>query len=342
MRWLDLAAHAAARGHDDLKQKFLDRYIARAAEGLRPVASRRSGGCVDRDRSTLTHLQTELGRAIAQQIRLRLSPQRDQALIRRQARSPDAYEHYLRGRALWAKPNRAALLAAIDEYKQATAIDPEYALRMRDSPTRIRRCRSPRTCHPWRLPGRHGRRPRARFARTQLLAEAHAAFGWQEFFFGWNWPAAEASLRRAIALDPNYANARRSLGHVLSNSGRHSEALAEMARARELDPFSRAPLMHVLSAQTAYRTGLCCGGEARAAVDRHRSELLGRLRQPWPGSGRTDPVRRRARRHRGGLPPGGQRQRADAPGLRARAHGPARALKRRATPKATDCVETRR
>ena len=65
------------------------------------------------------------------------------------------------------------------------------------------------------------------------------------FWFGWNWPAAEASLRRAIALDPNYANARRSLGHVLSNAGRHSEALAEMARARELDPFS--PLMHVLS-----------------------------------------------------------------------------------------------
>ena len=83
-----------------------------------------------------------------------------------------------------------------------------------------------------------------------LLAEAHAALGWQEFWFGWNWPAAEASLRRAIALDPNYANARRSLGHVLSNSGRHSEALAEMARARELDPFS--PLMHGLSAQTAY------------------------------------------------------------------------------------------
>ena len=27
MRWLDHAAHAAARGHDDLKQKFLDRYI---------------------------------------------------------------------------------------------------------------------------------------------------------------------------------------------------------------------------------------------------------------------------------------------------------------------------
>lgn len=99
-----------------------------------------------------------------------------------------------------------------------------------------------------------------------LLAEGHAALGWQEFWFGWNWPAAERSLRRAVALDPNYANARRSLGHMLSNSGRHSEALAEMARARALDPFS--PLMHVLSAQTAYNA------RDFAAAERHARQSI--------------------------------------------------------------------
>jgi hypothetical protein len=52
---------------------------------------------------------------VAQQIRLRLSARQDQALLRRQARNPQAYEHYLRGRALWAKTSRAAIYAAIDE-----------------------------------------------------------------------------------------------------------------------------------------------------------------------------------------------------------------------------------
>ncbi len=74
-------------------------------------------GTFDRDRSTLLSLQTELGRAVAQQIRLTLSARQDQALIRRQARNPEAYLYYLRGRALWAKPNGAALYAAIGEYK---------------------------------------------------------------------------------------------------------------------------------------------------------------------------------------------------------------------------------
>jgi DNA-binding winged helix-turn-helix (wHTH) protein/TolB-like protein/Tfp pilus assembly protein PilF len=223
-------------------------------------------GTFDRDRSTLLSLQTELSRAVAQQIRLTLSARQDQALIRRQARNPAAYEHYLRGRALWAKPNRAALYAAIGEYTQAIAVDPEYALAhagLADAYSSL-----PITSDvPSRDVASGAREAAAHAVRAdERLAEAHAALGWQEFWFGWNWPAAEASLRRAIALDPNYANARRSLGHVLSNAGRHSEALAEMARARELDPFS--PLMHGLSAQTAYnaRNFLLAERHARQSI----------------------------------------------------------------------------
>lgn len=223
-------------------------------------------GTFDRDRSTLLLLQTELGRAIAQQIRLTLTARQDQALVRRQARNPAAYEHYLRGRALWAKPNRAALYAAIGEYKQAIDLDPEYALAhagLADAYSAL-----PITSDvPSRDVASHAREAAAHAVRADgLLAEAHAALGWQEFWFGWNWPEAEASLRRAIALDPNYANARRSLGHVLSNDERHSEALAEMARARELDPSS--PLMHGLSAQTAYnaRNFVLAERHARQAI----------------------------------------------------------------------------
>jgi serine/threonine protein kinase/tetratricopeptide (TPR) repeat protein len=206
----------------------------------------------DRDRSTLPYLQTELGRAIAQQIRLRLSPRQEQALVRRQARNPQAYEHYLRGRALWAKTSREALFAAIDEYKQAIALDPEYALAyagLADAYSVL----------PITSDVPSGKvAALAREAATQairadeLLAEAHAALGWQEFWFGWNWLAAEASLRRATLLDPNYASAHRQLGHVLSNAERYSEALTEMTRARELDPFS--PTMYMVSAETAYHS----------------------------------------------------------------------------------------
>ena len=232
-------------------------------------------GMFDRDRSTLLYLQTELGRAVAQQIRLRLSARQDQALVRRQARNPQAYEHYLRGRVLSAKPNRAALFAAIDEYKQATALDPEYALAYAGLSDAYSVLPITSDVPPLEV-AEHAREAAMHAVRADgLLAEAHAALGWQDFWLGWNWPAAESSLRRATALDPNYANAHRWLGHVLSNGGRHSEALAEMARARELDPFS--PLMHVISAQTAY------SARDFAAAERHARQSIAIDPNFWAG-----------------------------------------------------------
>ena len=202
------------------------------------------------DRSTLPHLQTELARAIAQQIQLQLSARQDQALVRRQPRNPQAYEHYLRGRTLWAKTSKDALLAAIDAYQQAIALDPNYALAYAGLAEAYSVL--PITSDvPSSAVAKLAREAATQAVRADgLLAEAHAALGWQEFWLGWNWPEAEASLRRATVLDPNYASAHRQLGHVLSNWDRHSEALTEMARGRELDPFS--PTMYMVSAQTAY------------------------------------------------------------------------------------------
>ena len=232
-------------------------------------------GRFDRDRSTLRYLQTELGRAVAQQIRLRLSARQDQALVRRQARNPEAYEYYLRGRVLFAKPTRAALFAAIDEYKQATALDPEYALAYAGLAEAYSVLPITSDVPPLEVAGPAREAALHAVRADGLLAEAHAALGWQEFWFGWNWPAAEASLRRATALDPNYADAHRWLGHVLSNSGRHSEALAEMARARELDPFS--PLMHMVSAQVAYSS------RDFAAAERHARQSIAIDPNFWAG-----------------------------------------------------------
>lgn len=208
-------------------------------------------GTFDRDPSSLADIQTELGRAVARQIHLRLSPEQEQALVRRQGRNPQAHEHYLRGQALLARSNWVALRAAIDEFSHAIALDPNYALA--HAGLSIAYAALPVTSDvPPRDVAGPARQAAMRAVEADvLLAEAHAALGWQEFWFGWNWAAAEASLRRAVDLDPNNANAHRWLGHVLSNGGQHSEALSEVARARELDPFG--PMQYMLSSQFAYQ-----------------------------------------------------------------------------------------
>ena len=70
------------------------------------------------------------------------------------------------------------------------------------------------------------------------LAEAHAELGFIIFWYDWNWNAAENQFKRALELNPNSADTHQFYAHLLSNTGRHAEALAEIKRARELDPLN--------------------------------------------------------------------------------------------------------
>jgi len=70
------------------------------------------------------------------------------------------------------------------------------------------------------------------------LAEAHTSLAFVTFYYNRDWAGAEREFRRAIDLNPNYANAHHWYGEFLSLVGRHKEAIAESEQARELDPLS--------------------------------------------------------------------------------------------------------
>ncbi len=58
------------------------------------------------------------------------------------------------------------------------------------------------------------------------------------FWYDWDWGASENKLKRALELNPDGADTHLFYAHLLSNTGRHAEALAEAKRARELDPLN--------------------------------------------------------------------------------------------------------
>ena len=70
------------------------------------------------------------------------------------------------------------------------------------------------------------------------LGEAHTSLGFALSGFDWDWASAEKEFRRAIDLNPGYATAHHWYAWHLSLMGRHGEAIAEMRRARSLDPLS--------------------------------------------------------------------------------------------------------
>jgi TolB-like protein/Flp pilus assembly protein TadD len=208
-------------------------------------------GSYDRQPHDLLRLQSELCAAIAEEIRVTLSPDRLVRLERRQTRSAEAYDLYLRGRGAWHQLTPATTQQAIACFAQATERDTDYALAWSGIADALAAGPVTGDVRPADVAGRAVAAAGEAMRAQGDLAEAQASAGPVRFWLQWEWPAAEAAFRRAIALDPHYPFAVRMLGHVLSQTGRHDAARLAMTRARELDPYFA--MHHALSAQIAFQ-----------------------------------------------------------------------------------------
>ena len=70
----------------------------------------------------------------------------------------------------------------------------------------------------------------------ESFAEAHSSLSFTICWFDWDWAGGVREAKRAMALNPNSAYAHFAYAHVLSDLGHHKEAVAESARACELEP----------------------------------------------------------------------------------------------------------
>jgi TolB-like protein/DNA-binding winged helix-turn-helix (wHTH) protein len=77
-------------------------------------------------RDTLT-LQNQVARAIAEQIRVKLTPDQKNALVSAKAVNPEAYEDYLKGRYFWNQRSEDGVQKAVSYFNAAIAKDPNYA-----------------------------------------------------------------------------------------------------------------------------------------------------------------------------------------------------------------------
>jgi DNA-binding winged helix-turn-helix (wHTH) protein/tetratricopeptide (TPR) repeat protein len=204
----------------------------------------------DSEPSSMLTFQRQLSTAIAEQVRLRFSPERLTALARRQTSNAEAYDLYLRGRHFWNQLTPSTTKRAIEYFVRATDLDPNYALAwsgQADAYSAGPITGDAPALSVW---------PRARDAAGQAvhagpnLAEAQTSLGFVKFWLDWDWPAAEAAYRKAMVLDPSYPMAHRMLGIILSHMGQHEEARPTMRRLRELDPL--LAINQALSAQVAF------------------------------------------------------------------------------------------
>jgi tetratricopeptide (TPR) repeat protein len=199
----------------------------------------------ERNLTSILALQGEVAQAIARQIQVTLTPTEENLLTRTRQVHPEAYEAYLKGQSHWYKLTPADLETALQYFDLALEKDSDYAL----AQVGIALVWCGRQQMGITPPQEAGPKARAAALRAveldATLAEAHYVLAILKTWTDWDWKGGETSFRRAIELNPNYADVRAYYSHHLLIVGRPDEAAAQMERALELDPFN--PLFHALN-----------------------------------------------------------------------------------------------
>ncbi len=190
-------------------------------------------------RDTLA-LQNRVASAIADQIRINLTPQEQAALKNVKVVNPEAYESYLKGRYFWNKRTADGLKVALAYFKQAIEEDPKYAQAysgLADTYALL---------GDWQYAVMTPKEafPKAKAAAIKALeldsslGEAHNSLAFVLDGFDWDFDSAGKEFQRAIELSPGYATAHHWYAWHLSLLGRFDDAIAEMRKAENLDPLS--------------------------------------------------------------------------------------------------------
>lgn len=227
----------------------------------------------EEDIEDVLSMQREVAREIARQVQVTLTRDEEALLAGAEKVNPAAYEAFLKGQFHVERYTPQDLSLAQQFYNEALDTDPNYARAILGlsrvcgfgaqagliSPAEARDTCLPPIERALELDGR--------------LAEAYLGYArhmtWQQF----NWEAAGLAFRRAIELNPSYAEARMFYSHYLILTGRAEESSEQMATARSLDPLN--PFVEAL-----YGAQLGMIGDLQGSVD-----VINRVHADYPGFG---------------------------------------------------------
>ena len=190
----------------------------------------------DRDMKDILAVQSDVARRVVEALQVQLGVEEARALTKKPTENPEAHRVYLLGRYHFAKFTRAGWTNAIRSFEQALQIDPNFALAY---------CGLADT-YGWAggqiMAGKEAWAKEMELAQRAValdpnLAEAHLSMGTALFSVLGPY-ASEKELDRAVELNPNLPLIYDQYGWTFSEMGRFNEAIAAEKKALELDPLS--------------------------------------------------------------------------------------------------------
>jgi serine/threonine protein kinase/tetratricopeptide (TPR) repeat protein len=192
----------------------------------------------ERDLTDILALQSDVARAVADEVELALTPEDQARLASALQVNSEAYEAYLKGMSHLYKLTPPELDAALHYFEKALETDPDYALAY----TGISFVWTARQQMGLVIPSEAT--PRAKEAAQRALElddtlpEVYFIWAGIRTWNDWDWEGGEQAFRRALELKPNFAEALVYYSHLLCYMGRLDEALAMAERAMQLDPLN--------------------------------------------------------------------------------------------------------
>jgi TolB-like protein len=191
----------------------------------------------DSENGDILSVQQRVARSVAREIRVALSPRDSATLGDGRSVNPEAQDLYFRGLYAFRSAGGGATQTAVDYLQRAVKKDPNFA----------RAYGVLAMAYAVWYPGNPRPRenmPRAREAALKAvaldnsLAAGHMALAYIDLNYDWTFAEAERESKRALELDPNLATARNFYARELVISGRTDEALLQVRRALELQPYA--------------------------------------------------------------------------------------------------------
>ncbi|HLG93887.1 MAG TPA: protein kinase, partial [candidate division Zixibacteria bacterium] len=200
------------------------------AEGFNLWAER-----YDRELTEVFAMQEEIAKNIASALKIRLSDRDEEKMSLKYKNNLEAYDHYLKGRNYFYKYTKQDLLIAVQMFKKALEIDPNYALAyagLADSYVQMidRYYETDKN-----ILGRGEESAKKAMEIDPLCAEAYKAL-WMVYYKEWRFQKAKEQFLKALELKPNFAPARSNLASTYIYLGDFEAAEREYLAAYEEDP----------------------------------------------------------------------------------------------------------
>ncbi|CAN5619008.1 adenylate/guanylate cyclase domain-containing protein [soil metagenome] len=191
----------------------------------------------DRQLTDIFAVESDIAAKIAEALQARLTGAERRAIASLPTQNTEAHQLYLKGRFQWKKFFAPGYERVREYFEQAIALDPSYApaytgLSGYHAFGAANGILPPAESWPRAEEGLRKSR-----ALDDTLAETYNLQAGVELYYKRNWPAAERAFRHGMKLDPNFADIPHHYALCLALFERNEEALAEMERAAQLDPF---------------------------------------------------------------------------------------------------------